>query len=217
MLSSAEYPAQTVSVVALACSSGGLRALREILSALPPQFPIPIIVAQHRGDLKESYLPEILRASTSLTVRDAEHGERLAPGTVHLCPAGRHIQVTPAGTLRITDGPKINFVKPSADLLFQSLAETYGERAAVVVLTGNGIDGSRGAWAVRKAGGVVIAQDEASSDYPAMPVSAIDLGRADLVLPLDRIPFALTCLAMGPEAAAAAAQAPVSTKYPVIL
>jgi two-component system chemotaxis response regulator CheB len=192
----------------MACSSGGLRAMREIVSALPRGFPAPIIIAQHRGDFAESYLPEILRAWTPLTVRDAQDGERLEPGTVHLCPAGRHIQVMPGGTLRITDGPRINHVRPSADLLFESVANVYGERAAVVVLSGNGHDGSMGSWAVRKAGGVVIAQDEASSDYPSMPAAAVDLGRADLILPLERIPFALMCLAMGAEAAAAAVMGP---------
>jgi len=200
----AKNQAQHISVVALACSSGGLRAMREILAALPREFPVPIIIAQHRGDTRESYLPEILRTSTPLAVRDAQHGEPLTPGTVHLCPAGRHIQVTPAGTLSIIDGPRINFVRPSADLLFRSIAEVYGEQGAVVVLTGNGHDGSMGAWAVRKAGGVVIAQDDASADYPDMPRAAIDLGKADLVLPLERIPFALMCLTMGAEAADAA-------------
>jgi two-component system chemotaxis response regulator CheB len=178
--------------------------MRAIVSALPREFPTPIIIAQHRGDFTESYLPQILGAWTPLAVHDAQHGERLAPGTVHLCPAGRHIQVMPGGTLRITDGPRINHVRPSADLLFDSVANVYGERAVAVVLSGNGHDGSKGSWAVRKAGGVVIAQDEASSDYPSMPVAAVELGRADLILPLERIPFALMCLAMGTEAAVAA-------------
>ncbi|UQA55405.1 chemotaxis protein CheB [Polyangium aurulentum] len=191
-------------MVAIACSSGGLRAMRGILSALPREYPVPIIISQHRGDTQESYLPALLGGWTPLAVHDAQHGERLTPGTVHLCPAGRHIQVTPAGTLRITDGPRINFVKPSADLLFQSVADVFGERSAAVILTGNGWDGSMGARAIRGAGGVVIAQDEATSDYPDMPRAAVDLGKADLVLPLERIPFALMCLALGTEAAAAA-------------
>jgi two-component system chemotaxis response regulator CheB len=207
MVSATQSQPQPVAVVAIACSSGGLRAMREIVSALPREFPAAIVIAQHRGDTQESYLPSLLGASTALKVRDAQDGERLEPGTVHLCPAARHIEVVRDGRLRITDGPRIKFVKPSADLLFHSMADVYGEQGAAVVLTGNGHDGSLGTRAVRAAGGVVIAQDEASSDFPDMPRSAVDIGRADLILPLERIPFALMCLAMGTAEAAAASSA----------
>ncbi|HEX8903306.1 MAG TPA: chemotaxis protein CheB, partial [Longimicrobiaceae bacterium] len=149
-------------IVAMAASAGGVRALGSILSRLPASFPAPVLVVQHRSEGHRDFLGEILAQRTRLAVRDAADGEPLRPGVVTVCPAGRHARLGADGVVCLTDGPKVNFSRPSADLLFQSVARFAGERAVGVVLTGRGRDGAAGAAEIRRRGGVVLAQDPAT-------------------------------------------------------
>jgi two-component system chemotaxis response regulator CheB len=188
-------------VVALAASAGGLRALQRILGDLPSGFPAAVLVAQHRAADFPDLLPGILGDRTGLPVRSAQQGEAPRGGVVHLAPPGRHLVVRPDGTFCTSRTERVRFVRPSADLLFESVAARYGDRAVAVVLTGMGEDGARGVRSIRRRGGFVIAQDESSSEHFDMPRAAIETARVDLVLPLCRIAFALTALVMGPQAA----------------
>lgn len=190
-------------VVALAASAGGLRALQRILGDLPPGFPAPILVAQHRSADLPDLLPDVLASRTRLRVKRAEQDEPPRPATVYVPPAGRHLVVQPNGTLCVSRTQRVRFVRPSADLLFESVAGRYGARAVAVVLSGRGEDGARGVRPIRELGGFVIAQDESSAEHFSMPRAAIETARVDLVLPLGRIAFALTVLVMGQEAALA--------------
>lgn len=185
-------------VIALACSAGGLAALGEILSGLADGFPTPIIVAQHRSDRWPCLLVDLLALRTSLSVRSAQDRDRLESGTVYVCPPGKHIEVVNQRQLRVTEGPRIQHVRPSADRLFRSVAQVFGVRGVCVVLSGGGHDGALATRAVRSAGGTVIAQDDQTSRFPEMPISAVDLGSVDLVLPVHRIAFALTRLVLHP-------------------
>lgn len=176
-------------LVILAASAGGLKAIKGVLSRLPADFPAAIAIVQHRGDHDPNLLCQLLRSHTELTVRNAEDGDCIQPGNVYLCPPGVHMSVQ--RSLRIIHGPKLNFVRPSADLMLESAAEAYGDEAVAVVLSGNGVDSARGCQAILAAGGKVIAQDPKSADYAGMPMAAIAIGKTEEVLPLAQIGAAL--------------------------
>jgi two-component system chemotaxis response regulator CheB len=188
-------------IVALASSAGGLRALEEILSALPPEFPAAVVVVQHLDPRHRSLMAEILRRHTALQVKEAEEGDRIAPGMVFTAPPNKHLLINPRGTLSLSDSELVHFVRPSADLLFESVAGSYKDRAIAVVLTGTGSDGTMGVRAIKKMGGTVIAQDEGTSEFFGMPGGAIQTGSVDFVLPLKEIAPALVTLVATGESA----------------
>lgn len=180
-------PIVALNVVAIAASRGGLKAISKIVSALPAQFPAAIIVVQHLSPDYPSYMAEILSRRTSLRVKHAEDGELLESGTVYIAVPNKHLLVNPNGTLSLSDTPKVNFVRPAADTMFASVAAHFQGRAFAVVLTGGESDGGLGVIAIKKSGGIVIAQDEASCECFSMPQSAIKTGTVDFVVPLDAI------------------------------
>src|SRR5262249_35039568 len=121
----------------------------------------------------------------------------LAPHQAYIAPPGRHLIAKPDGTLRLSTEEPVHHVRPSADLLLESVAESYGPRAIGIILTGTGTDGATGASAIKRLGGVVIAQNEETSDYFGMPSAAIHTGSVDYVLPLDEIPGAILDIIAG--------------------
>ena len=174
-------------IVALVTSKGGLKALTQIVSALPPDFPAALLLLQHLVRDRPSGLAEIIQSQTPLPVKQAQQGDRLYPGTIHIAPPNKHLLVNADATLSLTETELVHFVRPAADLLFESLAINFKERAIAVVLTGYGVDGSTGVQTISAMGGTVIVQDEASSDHFGMPESAIKTGSVDFILPLDKI------------------------------
>lgn len=182
--------------VALAASAGGLAALTEVLSSLPSDFAAPVLVLQHLSPDYRSWLPEILNRRVVLPVVQVRGGERLEAGKVYVAPPDHHLLVGPGGLLNLSDAARVQFVRPSADLLFASLAAAWGDGAIAVVLTGTGRDGADGVRAIKEQGGIVIAQDEASADFFGMPDAAFRTGMVDRVLPLDRIASVLLELTM---------------------
>ncbi len=191
---SRNFPGAQFDVVALASSAGGIAAISHILESLPAGFPAAIVVVQHLDPRHRSLMAEILRRRTPLEVVQAAEGDRIRPGTVHIAPPDRHLLVNRDGSLSLSHSELVHFVRPSADLLFESVAASYGERAIAVVLTGTGSDGSLGVGAIKKMGGTVIAQDQESAEFFGMPAAAIKSGHADFILRLDEIPLALTTL-----------------------
>jgi two-component system chemotaxis response regulator CheB len=183
-------------VVAVAASAGGLSALSEVLAGLPADFPAAIVVVQHLDPRHRSLMADILSHRTALRVTQADEGARLMPGTVFIAPPNRHLLVNPDGTLSLSQSELVHFVRPSADLLFESVAASYKEHAIAVVLTGTGTDGAMGVRAIKKTGGTVIAQDEKTAEFFGMPQAAIQTGRVDFVLPLEEISSALVTLVM---------------------
>jgi two-component system, chemotaxis family, protein-glutamate methylesterase/glutaminase len=181
-------------IVALAASAGGLRALSEILAVLPADFLAALVIVQHLDPRHRSLMAEILSRRTALKVREAQEGARLSPGTACIAPANRHLLVNADGTLSLTQSELVHFVRPSADLLFESVAASYKERAIAVVLSGTGSDGAMGVKAIKKMGGTVIIQDEKSCEFFGMPAAALQTGCVDFILPLDEIPSALLTL-----------------------
>ena len=130
-------------------------------------------------------------------MKQAEDGDRIEPGTVYIAPPDNHLLANANGTLSLTQTELVHFVRPSADLLFESVAASFRDRAIAVVLTGSGADGAMGVRAIKKMGGTVIAQDEETSEFFAMPSAAIATGHVDFVLPLEEIRPALVTLVVG--------------------
>lgn len=184
-------------VVAIAASAGGISALQTVLAELPAEFPVPILVVQHLDPRHRSLLAEILSRRCPLAVAEAREGDALRPGHVYIAPPNQHLLVNSDETLTLSQSELVHFVRPSADLLFESLAGSHRDRVVAVVLTGTGTDASMGVQAVKKMGGTVVAQDEASSEFFGMPGAAIATGDVDFVLPLSDIGPALVTLVTG--------------------
>jgi two-component system, chemotaxis family, protein-glutamate methylesterase/glutaminase len=183
-------------VVALAASAGGIAALSQVLGSLPADFPAAIVVVQHLDPRHRSLMADILRRRTALEVVQAAEGDHVRPGTAFIAPPDRHLLVNPDGTLSLSQSELVHFVRPSADLLFESAAASYKQRAIAVVLTGTGSDGSMGIGAIKKMGGTVVAQDQDSAEFSGMPAAAVRSGHADFILPLEEIAPALVTLVM---------------------
>ncbi|HEY1372524.1 MAG TPA: chemotaxis protein CheB [Candidatus Binatia bacterium] len=178
-------------IVALAASAGGLRSLTHVLEGLPGDFPAVIVVVQHLDPRHRSLMADILRRRTPLRVKEAEEGDSLRTGTVYTAPPNKHLLVNGDGTLALTQTELVHFVRPSADLLFESTAASYKDHVIAVVLSGSGKDGSLGVKAVKKMGGTVIVEDERTAEFPGMPGAAMQTGCVDFTLPLDQIAPAL--------------------------
>ena len=188
-------------IIAIAASAGGLSAVRQLLAALPGDFPAAIVVVQHLDPRHRSLMAEILSRRTNLKVKEAQEGEHLDAGTVYIAPPNRHLLVNADRTLSLTQTELVHFVRPSADLLFESVAASFKERAIAIVLSGTGSDGSMGVKAINKMGGTVLAQDEKSSEFFGMPGAAMATGCVDFMLPLEEIPSALITLVLKGDAA----------------
>jgi two-component system chemotaxis response regulator CheB len=184
-------------IVAIAASAGGVQALTEILGRLPTNLPAIVVVVQHLDPRHRSLMPQIFGRRSNLPIHQAVDGMEVEPGNVYLAPPDRHLLINRDATVSLTQTELVNFVRPSADLLFESVAAAYGERAIAVVLTGAGKDGSMGVTAIKARGGTVIVQDEGTSEFFGMPSAAIRTGSVDFVLSLDEIPAALVTLLAG--------------------
>jgi len=183
-------------VVACASSAGGLNALSELLSRLPGDFPAAIAVVQHLDRRHRSLMADILARRTRLSVKEAEAGEELRAGTVFIAPPDHHLLVNPDGRLALADSELVHFLRPSADLLFESVAASFRDRAIGVVLSGTGKDAAMGVTAIKSMGGTVIAQDPKTAEFPGMPGEAVATGNVDFVLPVTEIADALVTLIM---------------------
>lgn len=195
--SSTENPTSPVfDIVAMTASAHGLDALTRVLSPLPADFPAPIVVVQHLSPKFPSLFAQILNRYTLLAVKEAEEGCLLSPGQVLIAPPDYHLLVNSGGSVSLSHSEKVHFVRPAAEVLFESVAINYKQRAIAVVLTGGDRDGSWGVQAIKSMGGKVIAQDKATSKVWGMPAAAIATGCVDWVLPLDKIGEAITNLVM---------------------
>jgi len=145
-------------------------------------------------------MADILSRHSQLPIQQADEGDRIRPGAVFIAPPDRHLLVNADGRLSLSRAELVHFLRPSADLLFESVAASFKDRAIAMVLTGTGADGSRGLRAIKKMGGTVIAQDEATAEFFGMPGAAIGTGEVDFVLPLDDMALALTTLVRGETA-----------------
>ena len=173
-------------VVAIGASAGGMSALTTLLAALPPGLPAPILIVQHLSPRHISHLAQLLRR-TGYSVTPGADSQTIETGHAYVAPPDRHMIVDRDGRIRLQDTARVQFTRPSVDVLFSSLASVYGSRVIAVVLSGGGSDGTEGAHDVQRHGGVVIVQSEASSEHFGMPGSVVAHGYANHVLPLASI------------------------------
>ncbi len=184
--------------VAVAASTGGPGAMREFFANLPSRTDTAYLGVVHGPGWMIQSFSRTLQRDTVMTVCIGEDGMELEGGVIYLAPGDRHMYVDPKTYLiKLSDAAPINFVKPAADPLFQSVAVCFGEQALGVVMTGLGRDGARGAQDIGKHGGKVLVQDPRSAVAPSMPKAAIATGAADGVEPLDRLGAAVSSLLAG--------------------
>jgi two-component system chemotaxis response regulator CheB len=187
---------RNLSAVVMAASTGGPKALSRFFSLLPGDFPVPIAVVQHNSPGFDRGFAQWLDGYTALEVKLAEEGEVPRPGGVYIARTDKHLAMRGL-QFYYDDGEPENNQKPAADVLFRTAADSLKESLVSVVLTGMGCDGAGGTQAVRRMGGITLAQDEESSLIYGMPRAAVETGCVDLVLSLDRIPPELEALARG--------------------
>jgi two-component system chemotaxis response regulator CheB len=184
----AAAPPGTVRLLVIAVSTGGPAALSRLVPGLPRDLGPGVIVVQHMPAQFTAALAERLAAGSSIEVREARAGDRPRSGLILVAPGDRHLALADSGAVRLEDGPEINGCRPSADVTLASAARVFGRRAAGLVMTGMGRDGTDGLAAIRAAGGLTLAQDRASSVIWGMPRAAIEAGLVDEVLSLDELP-----------------------------
>ena len=175
-------------VLAIAASTGGPPAIAAMLSALPADLGCPVLVVQHIARGFVQGLVEWLASQTRLSVRLAERGETARAGVVHVAPEDAHLEIGPRMQLRLQKDPPVDGHRPSATVLFQSLARECPSTSVGVLLTGMGRDGAEGLLQLRRAGGRTFCQDEATSLIWGMPRAAIELGAAERTLALEAMP-----------------------------
>ncbi len=182
-------PASTsaLKVIAIAASTGGPAALHKLFAALPADFPVPILFVQHIALGFADGFASWLDGSSKLRVKVARAGEPIRKGNAYLAPDDQHLGISERSTVVLSGAPPVGSFRPSGSFLFDSVATVVGPAAVGVILTGMGSDGVEGLRALRAAGGLVIAQDEASCEIFGMPGAAVAAGVADQVLPLDAI------------------------------
>jgi two-component system chemotaxis response regulator CheB len=197
------------SIVAIAASTGGVEALRRVLMDLAPEMP-PIVVVQHIPAVFSAEFARRLDKACRIRVKEAEDGDRLERGLALIAPGNYHLTIGyGAGGFHaiVRGGEPVHFQRPSADVLFQSIAREAGRNAVGAILTGMGVDGTEGLLEMKRAGARTFAQDQASCVIFGMPREAIRMGAVDEVLPLDRMAAALARFAPDPKIAASTPRA----------
>lgn len=174
-------------LIIIGASTGGPRALREVLMELPGNLAAAVVVVQHMPIGFTEPLAQRLNQSCALTVQEAAQGDRLAHGLALIAPSGYHLQFDGQRKVLLDSGPRRNGVRPAVDVTMESAAEQHGAAVIGVVLTGMGHDGAAGAQSVKAAGGRVIAEDESTAVVYGMPRSVVEAGAADYTLSLHMV------------------------------
>jgi two-component system chemotaxis response regulator CheB len=195
-VSSALYSDRRFDIVAIGASAGGLHALEMVLSPIAANFPSSVLVVQHLDPHHKSLMGDLLGRRTQLRVKQAEHGEVILPGVVYIAPPDEHLLVGP-GKIQLAHSQLVHYSRPSIDLMFESVAGTYGSRSIGVLLSGSNKDGAAGIRTIHEAGGVTLAQQPEGAEFKTMPQAAIATGCVDLVVELPEMAVVLTELCLG--------------------
>jgi two-component system chemotaxis response regulator CheB len=173
-------------LVVIGCSWGGFQGLRRLFSDLPADFPIPIVVVQHRLAQADDGLDASMQSASALPITDVTDKEPLVGGAIYLAPSDYHT-IVDGKSLALSTEDAVNFARPSIDILFETAANSYGDSLIAVILTGANDDGAQGLRRVKELGGYIIVQDPGSAVRREMPDAALEQVRADLVVPLEEI------------------------------
>jgi two-component system, chemotaxis family, protein-glutamate methylesterase/glutaminase len=179
-------------IIAIGISTGGPKALAEMIPQIPDDIGVPILIVQHMPPLFTSSLASSLNTKCKITVKEANDCEPILPNVVYIAPGGKQMKIVTdrnynKNIIRITDDPPENSCKPSADYLFRSIAQYYAGKATGVIMTGMGHDGNLGLQIMKKNGATIIAQDQQSCVVYGMPKGTIESGTADIIAPLGNI------------------------------
>lgn len=173
--------------IVIGASAGGLLTLKKMLPELPSDFPCPVIVVQHVSPQSDGYFIKMLDELCSLKVKEAEDTEKIASGTIYFAPPDYHLLLERDHTLTLTLDEKVNYSRPSIDVLFETAAEAFGSHLIGIILTGANADGSKGLLKIKQYGGFTIVQEPKEAENPVMPEKAIRLTMPNLIAEMDEI------------------------------
>lgn len=173
--------------IAVGTSAGGLKALTTILGELPVNFPLPVMIVQHRSKEQRDLLEEVLQSKCSIRIKQADEKEKIEKAIIYIAPPDYHLLVEWDETFSLSADAPVRFSRPSIDVLFETAANVYKQQLIAIIMTGANNDGSEGIVAVNRKGGLTIAQDPADADYPFMPSAAIRTKAVKEVLSLEEI------------------------------
>lgn len=186
-MSQSEAKKNKYEAVVIGVSAGGMAALKELLSAISDKFPVPIVIVQHLAEESNGYLPEFLDNSCALTVKEADEKEAILPGHVYIAPAGYHLLIEEDKTFSLTAEQRINYSRPSVNVLFDSAAEVYEQRLIGIILTGANSDGATGLQHIKESGGYAIVQNPLTAESSSMPYAACHATTVDQCIDLPEI------------------------------
>jgi len=173
--------------IVIGASAGGLSALSILFEKLPPDYPLPIIVVQHRVKDQKSLLEEVLQPKCAIKIKQADEKEKIENSIVYIAPPDYHLLIEKDLTFSLSCDQVVSYSRPSIDVLFESAAMAYKDLLIGIILTGANSDGAAGLQTIKKFGGLTIAQSPQEASFPRMPNSAIDNGGAMLILTLKEI------------------------------
>lgn len=175
------------SAVVIGVSAGGMNALGQILPALPEDFPLPVIIVQHISPQSDNYMIRHFDQISKIKVKEADEKEEIKPGTAYFAPPNYHLLVEEDHTFSLSTEDRVNFSRPSADVLFESAIDAWCDRLIGIILTGANNDGSKGLKKIHECGGLTIVQEPGNAEVPAMPEAALRLSPVDHILKIDEI------------------------------
>ncbi len=178
-------------------SAGGLAALAAILPVLDRDYPLPILIVQHMRPDSDGFLWQYLDSLSRVQVKEAEDKEAIRPGTVYIAAPDYHLLVEPDRTLALSMEQRVNFSRPSIDLLFATAAEVYQQRLIGVILTGANADGSMGLKKIKQYAGLAVVQSPESAESDFMPRAAMESVAVDHIIPIEQLGQFLNALAFG--------------------
>ena len=173
--------------VVIGASAGGGEAIKFLLSGLSPDYRLPILIAQHLHPSDDGMFAQGLAHKTSIKVNVPCDKDRIKAGEIYVSPSNYHMLIEREGSIALSIEEKVNYSRPSIDVLFESAAYAWRDEVAAVLLTGSSNDGAQGLRVIRDSGGLTVAQDPSTAEYPVMPRAAINAGAAELVLELSEI------------------------------
>ena len=173
--------------IVIGVSSGGMNALKVLFSLLPKEFNTPIIIVQHIGSQSENLWIRLLNDKSNLPIKEADEKENIEHGKVYIAPPNYHLLIERNKTFSLTVDERVNYARPSIDVLFESAAEAYKNKLIGVILTGSNNDGTNGLKRIKEYGGLTIVQDPTTAESNYMPASAIAAMQVDYILSLEDI------------------------------
>jgi len=173
--------------IVIGVSSGGLNAMKIMLSLLPENFRTPVIIVQHISPRSENQWIQFLNDKSSLFIKEADEKEKIEQGIVYIAPPNYHLLIERNKTFSLTVDERVSFARPSIDVLFESAAEAYTSKLIGVVLTGSNSDGTNGIRRIQECGGLTVVQNPQTAESAYMPASAIASIKPDYILSLEEI------------------------------